>query len=180
MPVRLVWSCTTMATLPSCADQLGHVLGGLGRGGDVVGGRGGQRDVAVDAGVERDDRDVRRPWPAAAAGRRPGCRARRSRSAPGFLSSAVCSISICCSTLPSSCGALEGDLDVELLAGLLGARLHGLPELVLEALGDERDVRLLVAAAVVRRSPVSAQPVERDGDGGRRRRRPSIMPSLLM
>jgi hypothetical protein len=49
-------------------------------------------------------------------------------------------------------GAFEGDGDVELLGGLLGALLDGLPELVLEALGDEGDVRLLVASG----SPVAA------------------------
>ena len=44
-------------------------------------------------------------------------------------------------------GALERHLDVELLGRLLGAGLHGLPELVLEALRDQGDVRL---SAVVR------------------------------
>ena len=62
-------------------------------------------------------------------------------TASGLLSRAVCSIWICWSTSASVSGALEGDLDVELLGRLLGARLHGLPELVLEALRDERDVR---------------------------------------
>ena len=44
-------------------------------------------------------------------------------------------------------GSLEGDLDVELLGGLLGAGLHGLPELVPESLRDERHVRLVAVAA---------------------------------
>ena len=50
-------------------------------------------------------------------------------------------------------GALEGDLDVELLGRLLGAGLHGLPELVLEALRDERDVRLVAVAAAASPPP---------------------------
>ena len=40
------------------ADQLRHLLGSLGGGGDVVGRRGRHRDVAVDTGVEADHRDV--------------------------------------------------------------------------------------------------------------------------
>ncbi len=37
--------------------------------------------------------------------------------------------------------ALEGHSDLEVLGGLLGADLHGLPELVLEALRNQRDIR---------------------------------------
>ena len=38
----------------------------------------------------------------------------------------------------------EGHGDVEVGGGLLGADLHGLPELVLEALRDQRDVGLVL------------------------------------
>ena len=71
-------------------------------------------------------------------------------------------------------GSLERDLDVELLGGLLGAGLDGLPELVLEALRDERDVRLVAVAARASPPPPSlAQPARAsaatDGDGDGRR-----------
>src|SRR5579864_4877705 len=57
MPVRLVWSCTTTATSP--ASPIAPAIGGEPRGGQIIGGAGGQRNIAVDAGVERDDRDLR-------------------------------------------------------------------------------------------------------------------------
>jgi hypothetical protein len=47
--------------------------------------------------------------------------------------------------------AFEGDRDVEIGSGLLGPLLHGLPELVLEALGDDRNVRLGRGIALSRR-----------------------------
>src|SRR5207253_309937 len=37
-------------------------------------------------------------------------------------------------------GAFEGDLDVEVLGGIFRAELDGLPELMLEAFGNNRDV----------------------------------------
>ena len=48
--------------------------------------------------------------------------------------------------------ALEGDLDVEIFGGLLRAQLDGLPELVLEALGDDRDVGVAAPTACRRQS----------------------------
>ena len=143
MPVRLVWSCATTRDLAFVADQLGHLVGGERGGGHVVGGGGGDRDVAVDAGVEGDDRDLRRPGPSSAAGSPPGCRAPRSRWPAASCASAAESMSICLSTIASVSGPSKRDLDVEVLGGLLGAGLHRLPELVLEALGDQRDVGLL-------------------------------------
>ena len=47
----------------------------------------------------------------------------------------------------------ERHIDVEFLGRLLGAQFHGLPELMLEALRDESDIRLVCCA----REPAGAQ-----------------------
>src|SRR3546814_4359834 len=48
---------TTLFRSAFAADQLGHHIGRQSGSRHVVGGRCGQRDVAVDAGVEGDDRN---------------------------------------------------------------------------------------------------------------------------
>ena len=143
MPVRLVWSCTTTATSPSLPMSSAILSAASAGRGQVVGGGGRHRDVAVDARVERDRPGSSPPAPSSAAGSPPCCPAPRSRCAFGFLASAAESMSICLSTIASVSGPSKVTLTLKSLRGLLGARLHGLPELVLEALRDERDVGLL-------------------------------------
>ena len=53
---------------------------------------------------------------------------------------------ICCSMSASVAGPSKVIRDALLVGLLLGALLHGLPELVLEALGDDGDVGLLAAS----------------------------------
>ena len=107
---------------------------------------GRERNVAVDAGVEGDDRDL-----AACAFFNSGMAALLSSaakpSACGFLASAAESMSICLSTIASVSGPSKVILTLSLLGRLLGAGLHRLPELVLEALRDERDIGFVGARA---------------------------------
>ena len=158
--------------LALAADQLGQVLGRLGRGGLVVGRGRGQRDVALDAGVERDDRDVLRLRLLHQRRARLASPARRSRARPGFFSIALVSIVTCCLDVLLGRRALEGDPRALGLGLLLGALLDRLPELVLEALGDDRDVRLLAAAtaaaAADEPSPLVVRAARADGQGERR------------
>ena len=86
------------------ADQRGHLVGGSARGGDVVGRAGGQRNVAVDAGVEGDDRDLLGLRLLQERDGGLADRARRSRARCGCLASAAESMSICLSTMASVSG----------------------------------------------------------------------------
>jgi hypothetical protein len=145
MPERLVWSCTTSATLPLAAERLRHVLGRLGRRSLVVGRGRGHRDVALHTGVEGDDRDVGdSAWSISGAEALLSSAAKPIAS--GCLVSALVSMVIWFSTSVSLAGPSNVTAHSLLLGLLLGALLHRLPELVLEALGDDGDVRLVVAA----------------------------------
>ncbi len=62
--------------------------------------------------------------------------------AAGFLSSAVWNISTCLSTMASVSGPSKVMSTFRSLAAFCAPSLHGLPELVLEALGNDGDVRL--------------------------------------
>ena len=124
--------------LTRTVDHLGHLVGSERGGGDVVGRGGGDGDVAVDAGIEGDDgdalllglpkeRDGRLAVERGEAdrGRVLGERGREHVDLPIDHRLVV--------------GPLERHLDAELLGRLIGAALDRLPELVLEALGDQRD-----------------------------------------
>ena len=126
------------------ADQFGHLVGGDRGGRHAIRVAGRQRDVAVDARVEGDDRDVgglrllqeRNGGLAVERGEAQRLRllGQRSRQHVDLL-------------VDHRFGfrALEGDPDVVGFSRLFGAELHGLPELMLEALGDERDVDVVRA-----------------------------------
>ena len=78
-------------------------------------------------------------WACWSSGIAPCCPGRRCR-APGILAQGGLDHLDLLVDLGLGLGAFEGDLDVKVLGGLLGALLHRLPELVLEALGDQGDV----------------------------------------
>ena len=168
-PARLV--VHDQRDLALVADQLGHVLGRLGRGGLVVGRRRGDRDVAVHARVEGDDRDVLRLRLLHQRRARPWSRAPRSRSRAGSSGWRWCSIvDLLLDVAARSAGPSKVIFTLKSLRLLLGALLDRLPELVLEALGDDRDVRLLAAAAAAAaRGRAAGHAVV----GAARRRRPA-------
>jgi hypothetical protein len=120
-------------------DQRGELVGGERGGGLVVGRRGRHRDVALDPRVERitDAGGLgffSAGWRLAVERGKAdggGLLGQRGREHVDLLVDHGFGL-----------GAFEGDLDLQVLGGLLGALLHGLPELVLEALGHERDVGL--------------------------------------
>ena len=119
-------------------EQLDHVLGGLSGGGLVVRLDGGDGDVGLNTGVEGDDRDalsidLRQQVSGSLGvegGEADGSRAgvQRGLELIGLLGH-----------LGLVLRADEVDLVAQLVTGLLGTFLHGLPEAVLEALGDEVD-----------------------------------------
>ena len=125
------------------ADQLGELVGGERRSGLVVGRRGGERNVAVDTRVERDDRNLcglrfleqRDRCLAVERGEADRLRVlgERRRQHVDLLVDHRFGL-----------GPFEADADFVVLGCTLGAGLHRLPELVLEALGDQRDVGLLL------------------------------------
>ena len=112
-------------------------------GGKVVGGDGGRRDVAVNARVEGDDRD---------AGllrllqqRDCGLAVQRGKAdGGGLLRQGGGQHVHLLVDLGFGVRAFKGDFHTEFGGGLVGARLHGLPELVLEAFRDQRDVELVL------------------------------------
>jgi len=130
--------------LAGIADRPGHLVGGKCRGGHVVGGAGGQRNVAVDTRVEGDDRDFRVLCLLQQRDGRPGV---ECSEADRTRLLGECSRQHVDLLVDHGLGlrTLEGDLDVAFLGRLLGAKLHRLPELVLEALGDQRDVDVVGA-----------------------------------
>ena len=121
------------------------MLGRL-RGRCLVVGRGRREgDVAVDAGVKGDDRDVLRLR--LIHQRRARLRIqRRKADRRGLLLDRVGEHRDLLLDVLLGRRALEGDAGTLGLGLLLGALLDRLPELVLEALGDDRDVRLLAAS----------------------------------
>ena len=131
------------ADLAGAADELGHLVSGHGGSSDVV--RRGRRDgdVAVHAGVEGDDGDAVRCH---LLEQRVGSLAVKRREADRVRALVVLGLQHL--DLDGDVGlagrADEVHLGVELSALVLGALLDGLPELVLEALRDDRDVRRLV------------------------------------
>jgi hypothetical protein len=127
--------------LACIADQLRHLVGGKSRRRDVVGRRGRHRNVAVDAGVKADHRDLGRLRLLEQRDGRLGIE-RREADRLRLLGQRGLQHLELLVDLRLVLRPLEGDADVELLGRLLGAELHGLPELVLEALGDDRDVGL--------------------------------------
>ena len=134
------------------ADELGHVLGRLGRGSEVVGRRRRDRHIAVHTGVERDHR---RALVLGLLHERAGGLAvdRGEAERGGLLVERGLQELDLLLDVALLLRTLERDRDVELLTGLLGAVLHGLPELVPEALRDQRDVRLLLRGAAARAAP---------------------------
>ena len=127
--------------LAFATNQFGHLIGGQGGGGNVVRRSGGNRDVAIDTGVEADDRD------ALGLGffqqRNGGLRVKRRKAdgsrVLGQSSSQHLDLLV---NLGLGRRAFEGDVDIQVGSSLLGAELHSLPELVLETLGNDRDVGL--------------------------------------
>ncbi len=156
-----------LALLP---DQLGHVLGGEGtRLLAVRRGEAQTRIAVAGGGVEVDHGgDLLLLGLLQRGGdTRLGGRARRSRSPPGSCRSRSAASATAGRYRSRRGGSVEGDVDAELLALLVGALLHGLPELVLEALGDERD-RHLAAAAAGRRAAAGGSAARAPGDRDRR------------
>ena len=128
----------------------------------------GDRNVAVDAGVEGDDRDL---GVLGLLQQRDGRLAVDRGEADGRAASWRARPRACRSAgrpAPSVSGPSNVTLTSKSLRGLLGAGLHGLPELMLEALGDERRCRACPAPA--RR---------RSCRGGQRRRRAPMRVRLL-
>ena len=143
MPVWLVWSNADDADLAFAADELGHLVGRQRGRSQIVGRAAGDRDVAVDAGVEGDDRDARILGLLQQRDRRLAVDRRdgdgRRLLGEGRRDHVELAVD----------GALavrtfERHGDVEVLGGLFRADLHGLPELMLEALRDQRDVGLVL------------------------------------
>lgn len=153
------------ADLAVAADELDHVLGGLGCSGLVVGRRGRDGDVAVDARVEGDD------WDAAVfrllehrcdRGRiEGGDRDRRRVAVERGLQELHLLLH-----LRLVVGPLEGDGPSQLGGRFLSALVHRLPELVLVPLGDDGDLPVATRGAVGARGRGGEH---RDcGDGDRR------------
>ena len=133
-----VWSCTTSATLPLSPMSSAMCLAASAAAAllSVAAVVSGMSLSTPESNAMTGMFGVLRLLHAAA--RRPGCRAPRSRSPPGFLLERVgAASSICCSTSASVGGPSNVMVDAELLGLLLGALLDGLPELVLEALRDD-------------------------------------------
>src|SRR4029079_7097198 len=125
--------------LPLPADRLAEPIGCFAGGLAVVGGNRRYRDVAVDAGVEADDRDLLR---LELLKQRNCCLAVERREADGgrvLVQLGLEHLQLLVD-LRLVLRALEVDLHAELGGLALGAFLDGLPELVLEALRDDRDV----------------------------------------
>src|SRR6266851_657072 len=127
------------ANLTLVADQGGHLVGsGAGRG-DVVCRGGRHRDVAVDARVKADDRDL-------------GCLGLFEQRHDGFAVQRGQTDRLRLFVEGGlqhfdlfvdhrfAFGAFKRDLDVQVLGGVLRTEFDGLPELMLEAFGDDRDV----------------------------------------
>ncbi|MEI2612852.1 MAG: hypothetical protein V9G20_29765 [Candidatus Promineifilaceae bacterium] len=126
--------------LARAADQFGHLVGGQRRGGHVVGGGGGRPGCRCRRRSRRRRPGCRRPWPARSSGIA-GLAVERGEADGGRLlrRARSASMSICLSTWVSVSGPSKVIVDAELRRRPCSAPgLHGLPELVLEALGDQR------------------------------------------
>ena len=146
MPVRLVWSCTITATSPSPPISSAILSAASAGSRNVVGGGRRNRNVAVHARVKTDDRNT------LGLGlfqqRHHGLGVERSQADGGrVLGQGSLQHLDLLVDLRLGLGAFKGDVDVEVRSSLLGTELHSLPELVLEALGDDRDVRLGAAVS---------------------------------
>src|SRR5947208_3310040 len=120
------------------ADERGHLVRRRACGRDVVGGRGRERDVAVDAGVEPDHRNLGVLELLKQRDRRLAVERRKAQRRWLLVEHGLQHFELLVD-LRLVLRSLEIDSDVELRRGLLGSLLHGLPELVLKALRDERD-----------------------------------------
>ena len=119
-------------------EQLDHVLGGLGGSSLVVRLDGGDGDVGLNAGVEGDDRDTL----LVDIFQQVGCSLRvEGGEADGGRAGVQSGLQLVglLGHLGLVLRADELDLVAQFLTSLLGAFLHGLPEAVLEALGDQVD-----------------------------------------
>ena len=114
------------------------MLGGLGGGGLVIRLDGGDGDVGLDTGVEGDDRDALAIDLVQEVGGSLGVKGGEADGGRAGVQSGLQLVGLL-GHLGLVLRANEVHLVAQLLASLLGAFLHGLPEAVLEALGDEVD-----------------------------------------
>ena len=126
--------------------SVGHLVGRRSRRRDVVRRRGGHRDVAVHAGVEADHRDAGGLGLLEQRSKSLGVNGRQADGRGLLVERGLEHLDLLVDHR-LGLGAFEGDVDVEFLRGLLRTDLHGLPELVLEPLGNDGDVRLGASAA---------------------------------
>ena len=128
--------------LARITDQLRHLVGGDAGGCDVVRRAGRQRNVAVDTRIEGDHRDVfglrlLEQW-------NRGLAVERGKADGLWMLGQIGGKHVDL-LVDHRLGLrpFEADLDLLLLRLGLGPELHGLPELMLEALGDEGDIGVL-------------------------------------
>ena len=148
--------------LARAADQLGHVLGGLARRRPELSVAAVVTGMSLSTPESNAITGIFASLACCSSGTAAWLSSAAKPIAAGFLSSVGLEHLDLLVDLGLGLGPLEGDLDVDSLAASLGALLHGLPELVLEALRDDRDVRL------GRLPPAAADAA---GRRGRRRRR---------
>ncbi|MEZ4619637.1 MAG: hypothetical protein R2867_29595 [Caldilineaceae bacterium] len=122
-------------------DQFGHVVSRFAGRGQVVGGRGGDGNIAIDAGVKADDGDPL--LFGAFQQRHDGLAIQCGEANRGWIF-VQCRLQHFNLLVDHRFGLrpFEGDVNIKFCGGLLGAGFHCLPELVLKAFGDDRDVRL--------------------------------------
>jgi len=136
--------------LACAADELGHLVRSVTGRGNVVGGCRRNGNVAVHARVKADDRDVRGLRLLQLRDQRLAVQCGQGQALRVLSQRRFHHLQLLVN-LGFRLGALERDLNVQILGRGLGALLDSLPELVLEALRDHRDVDPLCCGGLGRR-----------------------------